>query len=347
MKKLLTLAFAFVFMTGVAFAQSNDASTTQEVDDSEITIDQVGSQNEADVSQILGNDNMLVNLDQEGSSNDASVTQQYGQWHEAQVSQAGSGNELTLLQDNTSTLANVTQEGDNNEADIYQRNYSFAFGTYSSRVDLLQDGNGNDADIDMDGFRNFSDVSQIGDENQAFVTQDGDDNSVLIEQGVFGGASETVADFTQEGDGNYFETKQVRSLNNSVTGTQVGDNNYYRASLRGSDNTVTMDMVGDANRGSWSIGSLGWPHQPEGNTLTIDVDGDDNYSTGSIKGDYNTVDITQHGLGNRIGSSWYTTDGVTIEGSHNTATIMQTSDMNSAVLSQMGNSNTATITQSN
>jgi len=339
MKKLLTLAFAFVFMTGVAFAQSNDASVDQSGDDNDATIEQIGSQNQADLIQRnFGSSGHTADIFQDGSQNTADVLSQGGVGtNVVDLDQLGSDNEATIAQLWGQNTAEVLQDGSGNVVNLQHR------GSFQSFADVMQVGDRNSAVI--------LDVGQTGSnpntDNDAIVSQTGDDNTVLIEQGVFGGASESVADFTQQGAGNYFETKQVRSFNNSVTGTQVGDNNYYRASLRGSDNTVTMDMIGDANRGSWSIGSLGWPHEPEGNTLTIDVDGDDNYSTGSIKGDYNTVDIAQFGSGNRIGSSWFTTDGVVIEGNHNTATIAQMGNSDHASTMQMGDGNTATITQSN
>lgn len=355
MKTLLTITTALLFTAGSAFAQSNDASISQTANSSDATVTQTGADNSAD------------------------LTQQFGQYHEATVEQVGDNNDLDLVQDNTNTFADIMQLGDDNVASIFQRSRLFVGPSgVGASIELTQNGNGNVADIRQDaeagnggsatnmlsalqsGSDNYlfvdqnrdlgpgynsADIEQHGDDNTASVTQDGESNSVLIEQGVYGGAESSIAEFTQLGDGNYFETKQVRSVGNTVTGTQTGDDNFYRASLRGSDNTVTMDMEGDANRGSWSIGSLGWPHQPAGNTLSIDVDGSDNYSTGSIAGDYNTVSVVQEGLGNRLGTSWYTTDGVSISGDLNSASVMQTSDFNTASVSIAGNSNTATITQ--
>lgn len=213
-------------------------------------------------------------------------------------------------------------------------------------VSLLQYGDENYAKArQFSGSGNSVEVEQHGDENTADVLQRGSSNSVLIEQGVFGSSYGSVAEFTQIGDGNYFETKQVRSTGNSVIGSQEGDNNFYRASLRGFFNEVTMEILGDANRGSWSIGSLGWPHQPADNELSIDVDGYNNYSTGSIKGDENVVAIQQFGDGNRIGASWYTSDGVDIAGNSNVVTIDQFSDFNSATVTVTGSSNSATVLQ--
>jgi hypothetical protein len=136
----------------------------------------------------------------------------------------------------------------------------------------------------------------------------------------------------------------VSSSSNEVSGTQTGDDNYYRVGVRGESNNVSMDMDGSSNRGSWGISSS-WPESADGNTLSIDVTGDNNYSTGSIDGDLNSVTITQDGLGNMIGSDWYMSDGVVIGGDSNIATITQSSNFNTADISIAGNSNTATITQ--
>ena len=355
MKNITTLLVLILFTAGMAVAQNNEADVTQNTNASE------------------------VNLDQQGSSNDATVLQTRGQYHEAQIQQIGNSNELNLTQDNTNTFAEIDQLGDANVAQIFQRSRLFRGpGNVASSIELTQDGDGNRANIRQDaeagdggaqtnilsalqyGNDNYLNVDQnrdigpgynkayveqYGDENTASVTQDGESNSVLVRQGEYGGSYNSVADFTQTGDGNYFETKQVRSYGNTVSGTQEGDDNYYRASVRGSDNTVTMDMLGDANFGSWSISSLGWPHQPADNELSIDVVGSDNYSTGRIAGDNNTVTIMQYGEGNRIGTSWYTSDGVNIAGDFNTVSISQQSDFNSASVFVSGNGNSATVTQ--
>jgi len=355
MKNIATLLVAILFTAGMSFAQNNEATVTQNANMSEASVTQ------------------------EGADNEALVTQQFGQYHEAQVQQIGNSNETSLIQDNTNNFADIKQLGDDNTAKIFQRSRLFVGpGNDAASIELTQEGDDNAADIRQDaeaglggsmtnvlsalqqGNENYlfvdqnrdlgpgynsADVKQHGDDNSASVDQDGESNSVLIEQGVYGSSYNSIADFTQIGDGNYFETKQVRSFDNSVVGTQEGDGNYYRVGLRGSDNDVTMNMLGDANRGSWSIGSLGWPHQPADNELSIDVIGDGNYSTGSIKGDDNSVTIQQFGDGNRIGTSWYTTDGVDIAGNSNVVTIDQFSDFNSASVSVTGSGNSSTVLQ--
>jgi len=253
---------------------------------------------------------------------------------------------MVFAQNNT---ADIDQSGNNNSADVDQ------FG-YSNFAEIVQSGNENLAYIDQVGDNNtasqtqngsFNDaeIAQYGAENQASITQDGENNTAVIEQGAWGGSENSVANFTQTGNGNYFETTMVRSYDNTVTGVQEGDDNYFRAGVRGYDNVVTMDVFGDANRGSWSIGSIGWPHQPADNELTINVIGSDNYSSGVIAGDENVVNILQHGNGNRIGTSWHTADGVNIEGDRNTVSIQQYSDYNSASVTVVGHGNTASIVQ--
>ncbi|WP_158551363.1 hypothetical protein [Rhodohalobacter sp. SW132] len=252
----------------------------------------------------------------------------------------GDGNTVGLLQEHG--YADISLTGSFNDVVLDQKANNNA-NRQTAYVDVT--GSDNLVDVSQRGQAGTADITQNGDDNTAFVRQNGVGNSVLIEQGVYGGATASIADFTQIGDGNYFETKQVRSVDNRVTGTQLGDDNYYRASVRGEDNSVSMDVAGDENRGSWAISSLGWPHQPTGNSLTLDVTGSNNYSTGSIAGDNNTVTVAQDGLGNRLGTSWYTSDGVSIAGDANSVSIGQFSDYNTASVSVAGNSNTATITQ--
>lgn len=345
MKNILTLFFAFVFSSGLAFAQNNDASLSQNGNDNDAVIEQFGSLNSASIEQGFngqGQNGAEASIRQDGAENDAFIKQRAwaNRGNDHSVEQVGDENRAFVDAFNGDNEGIVVQIGDKNYALMQHGSAREGF------VSLLQYGYENNARArQFNGNGNSASVEQHGDDNRADVLQTGNSNRVLIEQGVFGSSYGSIAEFTQTGDGNYFETKQVRSIDNSVIGTQEGDNNYYRVGLRGSDNVVTMDMKGDANRGSWTIGSLGWPHQPVDNQLSINIVGDGNISTGVIRGDDNVVVIQQFGDGNRIGTLWYTTDGVSIAGNDNVVTIDQFSDFNSATVSVTGNGNSATVYQ--
>ena len=329
----------------------------------DLTIYQQGNENEANVWQGSGsnntavimqggdiggdinNNNGVARIDQRGSDNDATIQQRQG-WNSGtlfsdhSIDQLGDNNQAVFTTFNGGNTGTIDQIGDDNWASGRQSVGS------GNNIDIAQDGLGNWAKVEqINSTSSTALITQIGDENIADVDQTGTSNSVLIELGVYGGAERSVAEFVQNGENNYFETKMVSSYDNTVTGNQLGDNNYYRVGVRGSDNTVTMDMEGDANRGSWTIGSMGWPHQPEGNELSIDVDGDGNITSGTILGDNNEVTLIQEGNNNMIGTNWYSQDGVQIEGHMNTVSVGQFSDGNSSFNSVVGNSNTINVVQ--
>lgn len=331
--------------------------------DQDLSIYQQGNDNEADVWQSSGsgntavikqggdiggdinNNNGVARIDQEGSDNDATIQQRQG-WNggtlvsDHSIDQLGDNNQAVFTTFNGGNTGTIDQVGDDNWAKGRQSVGS------GNNIDIAQDGLANWAQVEQINSASSSAlVTQIGEENIADVDQEGASNSVLIEQGVYGGAERSSAVFVQNGENNYFEAKMVRSFDNTVTGNQLGDNNYYRVGVRGSDNNVSMDMEGDANRGSWTIGSLGWPHQPEGNDLSIDVDGDGNITSGSILGDNNEVTLIQEGNDNMIGTNWYSQDGVSIQGNSNQISVEQHSDGNSSFNTVVGNSNTINVVQ--
>ncbi len=331
--------------------------------DHNLTIYQQGNENEADVWQGSGsnntavimqggdiggdvdNNNGIARIDQRGSDNDATIKQRQG-WNggtmvsDHSIDQLGDNNQAAFTTFNGGNTGTIDQVGDDNWARGRQ---SVGFG---NNIDIAQDGLGNWAKVEQINSASSSAlVTQIGEENIADVDQKGASNAVLIEQGVYGGAERSSAVFAQDGENNYFETKMVSSFDNTVTGNQLGDNNFYRVGVRGSDNNASMDIVGDDNKGSWTIGSLGWPHQPEGNELSIDVDGDGNITSGSILGDNNEVILIQDGNDNMIGTNWYAQDGVHIEGHMNSVSVGQFSDGNSSLNTVVGNSNTINVVQ--
>ena len=107
-----------------------------------------------------------------------------------------------------------------------------------------------------------------------------------------------------------------------------------------------MTVDGTSNRTRLSI-DAGWGSRSSGNTITVEKDGDTNYLSGKIEGDGNMVDVSQIGNDNRVGTSWYTKDGVAITGDGNMVDVTQTGNGHMSKTTINGNSNTATVTQSN
>ncbi|WP_340106025.1 hypothetical protein [Rhodohalobacter sp. 8-1] len=336
MKKLTTLSIALLFSVVSAFAQSNEATATQEVDDSEIIINQAGSSNTAVALQTLGNDKMLIDIDQQGSGNDADVTQQYGQWHEAQIDQVGSGNEVNLTQDNTSTLADVSQEGAGNSADIYQRNYRFEFGTYSSRVDVGQIGDNNEVMVDSDGFGNNVSIEQgsetmASDGQYASVTQNGSDNQATIEQYGRGGADHTQI---QDGEGN-------RAIADSPWGSSDG---YQEQTGTGNYSLIKQNGYHSATSKQNGSDNYSWIRQSAGSSdASFTQTGDNNQINADQRGVGSEMTIAQTGNGNTAGTAGFTNMGIFQIGDGNSLELTQTGDNNSAFVDQSGDNHTATI----
>jgi len=339
MKKLMTLLAAILFTTGMVFAQNNDADVNQEVDDSEVTIMQLGSDNKAETDQIDGNGNMSININQSGANNDSDILQVKGQWHEAQIDQLGSGNEIDLTQDNTSTLATINQNGTDNKADVYQRNYLFSFGTYSSSVGVDQTGDNNQAWVDSDGFGNNVSITQgssgtPSNGQYANVTQDGSDNESSIEQFGNGGA-----DHTQIQDG---------SANNAVAESSWGSSTGLQEQY-GSENTSIFKQNGYHNATTIQDGlnNYSWLRQSAGSsTAMFDQVGDNNQVNADQRGVGNTMDVDQTGNGNTAGTVGFTNRGLFQIGDNNMMNVVQNGDMNSAYVNQNGNMNQTTINQS-
>ena len=324
LKNTFTLALALVFTAGLAFGQSNTSSVDQDGDDNQATVQQNGSDNMSTVKQ---------GFDGQGQNNAEAMIQQTGSENMATIKQrawAGRDNDHTVEQNGSSNSAQVDAFNGGNTGSIEQI------------------GNTNEA-LMQHGAAKFGEatIQQYGDENYARARQfQGENNSATIKQGNSAYESNgNYGDIRQEGSGNTASFSLKRGDDNDVSVSQDGDQNYSEYSVASGDaNKIDVSVGGSANRTRFSIDS-DWPSFSSSNTLYVDKDGDTNYFTGSIKGSGNTVDVTQHGDDNRIGTSWYTKDGVSIAGDGNTATVSQMSDMNSASVTMSGSGNTATVTQ--
>jgi hypothetical protein len=326
MKKLLTLAFAFVFMTGVAFAQDNDATVEQDGDDNGATVEQTGASNAATILQGFngqGQNGAEALIRQVGDDNSATIKQRAwgGRDNDHTVMQTGSDNEASIDAFNGANMGSITQTGDLNEGKIQHGAAKFG-----------------EAVIEQNGDDNYARARQFsGDGNDATIKQG---NAAYVSSGNEG-------DIRQEGDGNDASFVLTRGDDNDVAIDQLGDNNYSEYSVKyGDANDIDVTVDGNSNRTRLSI-DAGWGSRSSGNMITVEKYGDTNYLTGSIEGDGNMVDIFQDGNDNRVGTSWYTKDGVAISGDGNMVDVMQTGNGHMSTTMINGNSNTATITQSN
>lgn len=377
MKTLITLTTALLFTAGSVFAQSNDATVSQQGDDNSALVDQEGSNHEAIIDQDTWGEGHTAEVDQHSGTDNFTNILQDQRNAEAYVEQAGSNNESRLKQSGPN-LAEINQAGNNNilgqyddlSKNAFQKNgTSFAddknwldldqlgdgntagvWQEHHGEVTISQEGDNNDSRAYQSGTRaeslNSSSTSMTGNDNSTDTYQDGEGNSASINIGPYLSDLNTI-EMDQNGDDNDASFSVQMGDGNDISIDQDGSSNYSEYSVKyGDDNTITADVDGTSNRTRFSIDTE-WGGMSSGNTLSVTKSGDSNYLSGSIEGDNNSVTVLQDGNGNSVGTSWYTKDGVDITGDSNTVDISQTSDNNSAYTSMTGNSNTATITQGN
>ena len=312
---------------------------------SEAYVNQVGDNNQLTSSSTFSNSNnyygesgfaiqggSVLELDQIGDENVAGINQR--------------------AKDN---YADIDQVGNKNEVDVFQ--YSFG--------GVAPPAFGNDAFVQQTGDENSTVITQSGDmgssgrSNTASVAIDGDQNTTRVDQyGNQNSASMSVGHpnyapsnymndvkMSQTGDNNTAAFGLQMGNNNMVDIDQAGDNNWSEFSIKyGSENEANIDVDGNGNRSRISI-STHWGYMSSRNTIDLVQDGDGNYASGDVEGDRNTITVTQMGLNNRVGTSWYTKDGFDVYGENNTITIDQMSDGNMSLNKVTGWNNTINVSQ--
>jgi len=229
MKKLTTLIAAFLFTTGMAFAQNNDATSTQNGNDNEVTISQIGNLNVATSTQ-TGNGSEIT-IEQTGSENNA-IANHKGNGSIDQL-QNGMNNDAQAFASSNATISQ-TQLGDDNVALV-----GVTRGPLNQRsaVTQFQDGYRNHAEVEIrqgNGRINTILQSQIGNDNSALIQDLGNVNNITQ---------------IQEGDNN---SSTVGNVGNPQLGgmtvltDQYGDNNT--ATVYGSQNAFAdIFQTGDMN----------------------------------------------------------------------------------------------------
>ncbi len=319
----------------------------------------------------------IAGMGQYGDNNAATITQSGNTaWMQGYVwsEQDGNGNSSTQNQEKVSyAFSHVKQVGDENTAETQQQ-----FGGYGQRANILQTGDGNNAYQEqgsVSGYTetNLAEITQVGNTNTSYQSQVGSHNtsSALINGDL------NTTNQTQTGNGNLSTVKvgfqdvpTYMSDNNNVTVGQTGDNNEASFGLTmGNDNTVnisqdgntnyteigvkygdandlTETVTGNGNRTRLSL-NADWGSKSSNNTVEITKDGDGNYVAGSIKGSSNDITVSQTGDNNRVGTSWYTGDGINVTGDMNTVDVSQSGNGNSSINTVAGSNNSIMVNQSN
>lgn len=225
MKKLTTLLLVILFTSGMAFAQSNNATIDQIGDDHESTITQVGSMNGAFVEQTAdagreGDDVGTATIEQTGSENSVNLRQRafFGD-AEADIVQLGDRNRVEgtapgndFLQNHGLNIVDVYMEGNDNVL------YSLRSEAQKNANELYLEITGNDNNVGMEQETGYGDVSIDGDLNNVMLSQLGNNsayNTALVD--IIG--NENGVDVTQTMDSNS-ATVNVNGSFNSATVSQ-------------------------------------------------------------------------------------------------------------------------------
>lgn len=282
MKKLSFFAVA-MFVGGVAFAQNNTSTTTQNGDNNSADIEQTGSGNTSTLTQTKNNEFELV---QDGDDNLSNFRQANNGGNKAFINQLGDRNKVTrgggALQ-GSNNLAHIDQGGNDNTAIIYQ---DFK----NNELNFDQDGNGNYAKANQDGgvAGSILTVNQVGDNNRS------DDG---FQKNGFNSANTQIT-----GSDNWTETHQNGDLNtvtidingsgNGNVGVGASGDDYISVTQGGDNNTADIDIIGSYNDVDISQSGTG------GHEATVLQTGDLNIGTISQDGADHTGYITQTGSGN-------------------------------------------------
>jgi|AntRauTorcE11898_2_1112593.scaffolds.fasta_scaffold00787_11 hypothetical protein len=285
MKKLLTLSTALLFTAGAAFAQSNDASVSQNGDDNDANIEQLGTGNSAELNQGFngqGQNGAFGEIIQDGEGNNASMNQRA--W-------GNDGNDHTIEQLGHSNSGDV---------DIYNGDNSGY---------ILQDGVGNSARMVQSSTGHESLILQTGSENYAQSSATGGTgNQTAIVQGI---PSEFTGGIGIQGQVSLDDAPVLIPLFGS-------QENVATMSVSGSNNMAGILQLGGGNTAGTNpgyAGDKGIDISGDANAAGIAQLGFENDATISVMGNANMAGILQLGSDN--------SGSIMQDGSGNTAVILQ------------------------
>ena len=338
----------------------NNADVEQLGNDHESIIDQDtwGEGHDAVVNQNSGGNNFSnliqtqrgadATVDQIGSENQSRLNQ-HGP-NDAEIYQEGDGNivgrysdlQLNAKQKNGTSFPNdknfldVKQLGNNNKVGVYQAHHADA--------KFLQEGSANEAYVKQQsnpagGTLNWADVAQDGTENFADIYQDGEGNDAHVRHQH--SSNESYQHI--EGNNNYTNAN-IHGDNNVTDQTQMGNGNwsYAVASYGAIQNNITSEQLGNDNYNKANVSSS-YQSVSRENLINIIQDGNSNKSYNLVNGSYNEIQVLQEGSGNIAGD--HVDYGIIQRGDNNMADLDQLSNNNTATIHQMGNQNNANVIQ--
>jgi hypothetical protein len=346
--KVMMGATALSMMAGVAFAQSNEARSTQDGRANDTTILQQSSGRGHDaVSDVTGNRNDVL-IDQ--SSGAVNNSGQATVVIDANPGSRSADNNIEITQEafqNTTSgfgqRATVDVRGDRNDVVTLQQ-----YGTANIEPNVLTiavNGNGQGSD-------NSIDILQSGNGLTSTTTIWGDDNEVDVDQGAGGHTSTIYIDGTigdDEGDGN--SVNVVQRVNGQYIGgnqanvTIYGDDNNSARRFSGvaRDLALTLDpgdviQTGNLNVATLRIGAAGGL-DASNNSFAVSQTGLSNDLVADVLGEDNELVVVQSGSDN---FSYSLQDGT-----GNVAAVSQMGSANVSTTMQYGSFNSVSVTQGN
>ncbi|WP_019988859.1 beta strand repeat-containing protein [Rudanella lutea] len=273
---------------------------------------QLGASNEITIMQIGGNGNRIVNNGIDGLTVDPYVDNA----ETMGVIQVGTGNRTTVNQNGTNNNANeieafgnanttaVDQLGNNNDATVRMTPIR-GTGNDNNNIQIQQTGNNNNArfilraaNTTTEANPNFS-ITQTGDEHWARVQVYGDAAS---QSGTAGKDNEVVV--SQSGTNTNAATRNL--LNAAID----GDNNVVKVTQNSGTALPgnSIGTTGDASGGGINNGDRGLYLSGDFSDVELSQTGNGNQinmavqSTATALSEGNTVDVTQTGNNNRVGT---------------------------------------------
>lgn len=225
--------------------------------ESEASIDQVGSLNSATVYQIHGDRSGMASIEihQTGDSSSAQVEQReyLGELSStATVHQEGTGNRLDATQTWVGNQLDAVSVGQDNVIHVDQSGFSTADLQQQGRDNLVQlqqvsfGIGGGFAVVDQDGTANQADIYQVSGRYPAgdvFLQQIGNANGAQIRSSD----GHSVLEYRQQGVGNELNAS-FTGQGSSITGYSEGNYNFVDIAQAGDDNSLDIAQLGSENR---------------------------------------------------------------------------------------------------
>lgn len=346
----LSVMEATVMQTGMG---NTSLITNVKGGDQTVKINQISNDNNADVTQ-EGTGYASDVLQTGGDGNQATVKINadvtvnavgdlpVGRVQQALVQQTGAGNTANV---NMGTMGTTDAAGAGNEFDVTQtgdNNTSTQTMTtgYNNFSNVNQNGTGNTVShtLAADAYNMTGEVFVEGTNNQVQLDQAGNDNNANIGIRNFDPAAPSDANnlkFTQENSHNTMRVDVVGN-DNTTGGTadasalrQAGTTNNYTLNISGNGNNIVTDQDGTSNEATINVGTLDVdPAMVTGNSVryTTAQGSSQNFLQADIMDNSNTAVISQTGELSRH-------------------VLSQSGDNNYSSCTQTGNA-TATVTQS-